>query len=286
MTTSTYSIPAVRGSDTFAATTVTLAPRRCASSASANPMRPRRAVADEADGVDRLARAARGDEHVRAIEFARRRGARSRSRPAAPAAPAAGRFRTPRATPAGPSRVAEPSRRARAASRGWPAWPDARTSRCSWPERRSSVAGTRAPPRSAGCRRGRARAWPASARTPARRCRRRRGRPARGARAARARAAGRPGTTPRSGSGSHSVTSTGAPVMPANVAGPTKRVAASVWTTRTLWPGLQREPRELDRLIGRDPAAHTEEDARQERIVLAYRYATLPVATSSSAIVR
>ncbi len=50
--------------------------------------------------------------------------------------------------------------------------------------------------------------------------------------------AGSPGNAPRSGSGSHSVTSTGAPVMPANVAGPTKRVAASVWTTRTLWPAF------------------------------------------------
>ena len=28
-------------------------------------------------------------------------------------------------------------------------------------------------------------------------------------------------------------------------------------------PGLQGEPRELDRLVGRDAAAHTEEDARQ-----------------------
>ncbi len=31
---------------------------------------------------------------------------------------------------------------------------------------------------------------------------------------------------------------TGAPVMPAKVAVPTKRVDASVWMTRTLWPAL------------------------------------------------
>jgi hypothetical protein len=49
---------------------------------------------------------------------------------------------------------------------------------------------------------------------------------------------GSPGNTPRNGSGSHSVTRTGAPVMPANVAVPTKRVDASVCTTRTLWPAF------------------------------------------------
>ena len=50
--------------------------------------------------------------------------------------------------------------------------------------------------------------------------------------------AGSPGKAPRSGSSSHSVVSTGAPVMPANDAGPTKRVDAGVWTTRTAWPAL------------------------------------------------
>jgi hypothetical protein len=49
---------------------------------------------------------------------------------------------------------------------------------------------------------------------------------------------GSPGKAPRSGSGSHSVTSTGAPVIAANEAVPTKRVDASVWITRTLWPAL------------------------------------------------
>ena len=50
--------------------------------------------------------------------------------------------------------------------------------------------------------------------------------------------AGSPGKAPRSGSGSHSVISTGAPVMPANEALPTKRVDASVCTTRTAWPAF------------------------------------------------
>jgi hypothetical protein len=47
---------------------------------------------------------------------------------------------------------------------------------------------------------------------------------------------GSPGQAPRSGSGSHSVISTGAPVMPANDAGPTNRADASVWMTRTECP--------------------------------------------------
>ena len=49
---------------------------------------------------------------------------------------------------------------------------------------------------------------------------------------------GSPGNAPCSGSGSHSVTSTGAPVIAANDACPTKRVDASVWITRTLWPAF------------------------------------------------
>src|SRR5215217_7570379 len=49
---------------------------------------------------------------------------------------------------------------------------------------------------------------------------------------------GSPGKAPRSGSSSHSVVSTGAPVMPANDAAPTKRAAFGVWTTRTAWPAL------------------------------------------------
>ena len=50
--------------------------------------------------------------------------------------------------------------------------------------------------------------------------------------------AGSPGKAPRSASGSHSVISTGAPVMAANEAVPTKRVDASVWITRTEWPAF------------------------------------------------
>jgi hypothetical protein len=47
---------------------------------------------------------------------------------------------------------------------------------------------------------------------------------------------GSPGNEPRSGSRSNSEARTGAPVIPSNEAGPTKREAASVITTRTPWP--------------------------------------------------
>ena len=47
---------------------------------------------------------------------------------------------------------------------------------------------------------------------------------------------GSPGKAPRAGSGSNSSTSTGAPVMPSNVARPTNRRLASVCTTRTECP--------------------------------------------------
>ncbi len=50
--------------------------------------------------------------------------------------------------------------------------------------------------------------------------------------------AGSPGKAPRIGSSSHSLLSTGAPVIPANDAAPTKRADAGVWTTRTAWPAL------------------------------------------------
>ena len=50
--------------------------------------------------------------------------------------------------------------------------------------------------------------------------------------------AGSPGKAPRAGSGSNSSTSTGAPVIPSNVAAPTKFRLAGVCTTRTAWPAL------------------------------------------------
>ena len=45
-----------------------------------------------------------------------------------------------------------------------------------------------------------------------------------------------PGKLPRAGSGSNSSTSTGAPVIPSNVALPTNSRLRSVWITRTEWP--------------------------------------------------
>src|SRR5690242_1634004 len=47
-----------------------------------------------------------------------------------------------------------------------------------------------------------------------------------------------PGNAPRAGSRSNSSTSTGAPVIPSNVARPTNSSDARVWSTRTAWPAL------------------------------------------------
>ena len=51
---------------------------------------------------------------------------------------------------------------------------------------------------------------------------------------------GSPGNAPRAGSASNSSTSTGAPVTASNVAFPTNRRLAGVWTTRTAWPAPVR----------------------------------------------
>ena len=135
--------PLCAGSDTFAATTVTLAPRRCASSASANPMRPDERLPTKRTAsigsrvppaVTSTFAARRASPPTRSARLDRRQQLRRLRQPADPEL--ARRAQRTRA------RLAAPSRRARAASRGSPAWPDARTSRCSWPERRSAVAGT------------------------------------------------------------------------------------------------------------------------------------------------
>ena len=122
------STPAGAGTARFAASSVTSAPRRRASSASATPIRPGRAVADEADGVDRLARPAGADEHPLPDE----RGCPPTERAARDARedllrlghPPDARTRPRRARP---PRGRRARRRARAAARRSPAWPGAPT---------------------------------------------------------------------------------------------------------------------------------------------------------------
>ena len=137
VSTVTVSTPAGDGSDTFAATRVTSAPRRAASSASARPIRPDERLPTIAHRVDRLARAAGGHEHAQAVERTRR--VNSTRSAALDRGQDLGRVGQPphaplalRGEPAGP-RLHDPRRRASAASRGWPAWPGARTCGCSSP---------------------------------------------------------------------------------------------------------------------------------------------------------
>ena len=125
---------------TLAATTVTLRAAARGLLGERPAHLPGAAVADEADGVDRLARAAGGDEDVRAVELTAgaRRGA-PRWRPAARPARAGGRRPTPPASRARRCRARAPRPRGRAACRGSRASPDARTSHRSWPERRAAA---------------------------------------------------------------------------------------------------------------------------------------------------
>ena len=113
---------------------------------------PRRAVADEAHGVERLARAA-GRRRPRACP-ARSPGCEQLARRAAKISSGS----TIRPTPHSPSAVSPSSgptarRRGRAASRRSPASPGATTCGGSSRARRARALGGRAPPRSPGCRR-------------------------------------------------------------------------------------------------------------------------------------
>ncbi len=56
--------------------------------------------------------------------------------------------------------------------------------------------------------------------------------------------------------------STGAPVIAAKEAPPTNRSLVGVCTTRTLWPAFVASRIVLERLVGRDAAADTQQDPR------------------------
>ena len=226
-------------------------------------MRPERAVADEAHGVDRLARAAGGDQHLQTVELAAG-GAEARldrGQQLGGLGQAADAPLARRAERAGAG-LEHRRRRARAASRGSPAWPGARTSRRSWPERRSAVAGSAsaaAVSRLSACpcgelgdrvgrwraRSGRRRRRSTSARCESGACS----------------GGGSPGKAPRSGSRSHSVTRTGAPVIAANeaVADEARRRLGLDHAHGVA--GLGGQARQLERLVGGDPAGDAEEDA-------------------------
>ena len=261
--TSTYSIAGERGSETLAATTVTWAPRRGGRLGQRPAHLARRAVADEAHGVDRLARAAGGDEDLEAVE----RPARDRAEARLDGGQQLGGLGQPADAPL--ARRAERAgarlehldaalaQRLEVGLRGR----RARTSRRSWPERRSAGAGTPARRRSAGCRRRRA-ASLASVLADAGAIRKR------SARSTSARCesgacsgAGSPGKAPRSASrlplrDQHGRAGDGGERGRADEA---RRGLGLDHAHRVA--RLRREARELERLVGRDPAGDAEEDA-------------------------
>ena len=135
---STHAHAGRRWSATLAATSVTSAPRRGCLGGQREAHAPRRAVADVAHRVDRLARAAGGHEHAQAVERSRREPAPCRAAPRRGRGSRRGSARRPdsplaRARRAARVRVARSPRRARAAARGSPGWPGARTCGCSSP---------------------------------------------------------------------------------------------------------------------------------------------------------
>ena len=70
---------------------------------------------------------------------------------------------------------------------------------------------------------------------------------------------GSPGKAPRIGSRSNSEVRTGAPTIPSNEAAPTKRSAFVGHHDPDAMPGQRREARELERLVGRYPSADTQQ---------------------------
>ena len=139
------STPCGRRTARFAASRTTSAPRRRASSASATPIRPDERLPTKRTRVERLARAAGGDEHAPAGERAGREQLRRRARRSRRARPA-GRPPT-RPRPSRPRRGRRARRRARGASRRSRASPDAPTCAGSSPGRRAPARDGRAPPR-------------------------------------------------------------------------------------------------------------------------------------------
>ena len=270
------------------------APPRSAS-ASAHPAA--RAVADEAHRVDRLAGPAGGDQDAQAVPGPAGAGQQRLDlgqQPLGLGQPA-GAVLAARGERA-PRRARSRARRARAASPGSPAW-----RRRAY--MRSFIAGATSARRRAGEERG---------------GQHRVGDP-RGELGDRVRRGGRDQDTRRrwrpaarwpigswSGSGSPGKRAAQrvalelvdrAPARrrcPRTRPAPTKRCAAGVISTRTPWPGHGRQARELERLVGGDPAADAEKDAGHARhasprapaLGLVVGSLILPAASSSSAIVR
>ena len=220
------------------------------------------AVADEAHGVDRLARAAGGDENAQAVP---RPGGGGHERLDLGQQPL-GRRQPPDAVLAARGERAlvgldHPHPALAQASPGSPGWRRPRTCGRSSPARRRAARCRRGTRSSASSRRSRRRAWRSCSPTPARPGTRRRWRRPRGGRSGRGRAADRPGRRRAAG---RARTRRSAPARrrsPRTKPRPRSAVAAGVISDPHAVAGAGREPRELERLVGGDPAAYAEQDA-------------------------
>ena len=262
VSTSIRRTPAGSGSETLAATRVTCAPRRAACSASASPIRP----------LERLPMKRTESIGSRVPPAVTRTRSPSHDPPAEPAGaprprPAGGRARaacphpSPLATPAPPPRARSPARRARAASPGSPGWRRPRTSGRSSPGRRRAARRRPGTRWSTSSRRSRRQAWRRCWPTPARSGRRPHWRPAPGGRSGRGPVSGSPGKAPRRGSRSNSSLEDrrADDALEGRRAHEPPRGRGHQHPDAV--PGQGRQSRQLQCLVGGDPAAHAEKDA-------------------------
>ena len=243
---------------------MTSAPRRAASSASAKPMRPEERLPTKRTAsigsrvppaVDEHAAApSRPGDRRRRRERGLDRG-EQRGRLGQPPDPP-----LPRRAERARARLQDDRAAARAAWPGWPASRGARTSRRSSPARRAAGAGRRAPRRRAGCRPGRRRAWRACWPTRARPGRRRRSR-----RAARCESGACAGAVvAREGAAQGVGLPLGDEDRGAGDGGEGRRADEARRGLGLDHPdgvaGLGGQARELERLVGRDPARDAEQE--------------------------
>ena len=241
VSTSTYSIPAWRGSPTLAATHGHRGAAACGLLGQREAHAAGGAVADEAHRVDRLAGAAGGDQHAHARERRPGRGRPSHNAPPPPRAASGGSGSRP--APHSPREPSAPVPGLEHVDAARAQGLDVGLGRRVLPHvvvhrRRHEQRATRGQGGGGerGCRPGRWRAWPACWPRRARSRRRRRWPPARGGRAASWSGGRWSGKAPRAGSGSNSSTSTGAPVMAANDARADEAQRGLGAITRTAWP--------------------------------------------------
>ena len=255
--------PAGSGRATLAAISVTSAPRRAAAAARARPMRPLERLPRKRTGsigsrvppaVTRTRSPSQGRVARRQHRFDPRQQPGRVGQAAACRARRARRARPPRARSRSTPRSRSVARLAWVAASAYMRSFIAGATRRGAAQARKEVVSIESASAGGELRQrvGRGRARPG---------RRRSWRPARGGRSGRARAAGRRERRRAAGRARTRRSSTGAPTIPSKEAAPTKRVGALGHQHPHAMAGDRRQPGQLQRLVGGDPAAYAEQDS-------------------------